>query len=57
MNLSQEEAMVVVLVRELADRDVRPLARAPLMIVGEGTSDIRRNVVVGQMVKRGSSPL
>ena len=26
---------------------------APLMIVGEGTNEIQRNVIVGQLVKRG----
>lgn len=26
---------------------------APLMIVGEGTNEIQRNVVVGQLVERG----
>jgi alkylation response protein AidB-like acyl-CoA dehydrogenase len=30
---------------------------APLMIVGEGTNEIQRNVIVGQMVKRGGFPL
>jgi alkylation response protein AidB-like acyl-CoA dehydrogenase len=30
---------------------------APLMIVGEGTNEIQRNVIVGQMVKRGGYPL
>jgi alkylation response protein AidB-like acyl-CoA dehydrogenase len=26
---------------------------APLMIVGEGTNEIQRNVIVGQLVRRG----
>ena len=26
---------------------------APLMIVGEGTNEIQRNVIAGQLVKRG----
>jgi alkylation response protein AidB-like acyl-CoA dehydrogenase len=26
---------------------------APLMIVGEGTNEIQRNVIVGQLIKRG----
>jgi alkylation response protein AidB-like acyl-CoA dehydrogenase len=26
---------------------------APLMIVGEGTNEIQRNVIVGQLVQRG----
>jgi alkylation response protein AidB-like acyl-CoA dehydrogenase len=30
---------------------------APLMIVGEGTNEIQRNVIVGQLVKRGGFPL
>ncbi|WP_106848887.1 acyl-CoA dehydrogenase family protein [Blastococcus sp. Marseille-P5729] len=29
---------------------------APLMIVGEGTNEIQRNVIVGQLVKRGGLP-
>ncbi|WP_242425038.1 hypothetical protein, partial [Frankia sp. EI5c] len=26
---------------------------APLMIVGEGTNEIQRNVIAGQLVRRG----
>ncbi len=26
---------------------------APLMIVGEGTNEIQRNVIIGQLVQRG----
>lgn len=29
---------------------------APLMIVGEGTNEIQRNVIVGQLVERGELP-
>jgi alkylation response protein AidB-like acyl-CoA dehydrogenase len=26
---------------------------APLMIIGEGTNEIQRNVIVGQLIRRG----
>jgi hypothetical protein len=29
---------------------------APLMIVGEGTNEIRRNVIVAQLIARGGLP-
>jgi alkylation response protein AidB-like acyl-CoA dehydrogenase len=29
---------------------------APLMIVGEGTNEIQRNVIVEQLVRRGGLP-
>ena len=29
---------------------------APLMIVGEGTNEIQRNVIVAQLVQRGGLP-
>jgi len=29
---------------------------APLMIVGEGTNEIQRNVIASQLVKRGTGP-
>ena len=39
------------------DFDVERYFRdAPLMIVGEGTNEIQRNVIVRQLIRRGGLP-
>ena len=67
MGLPQEEQDIVALVHVFVDRDVRPggygystefdaeryFRDAPLMIVGEGTNEIQRNVIVSQLIERG----
>jgi alkylation response protein AidB-like acyl-CoA dehydrogenase len=62
-SLNEEEALLVETVRAFIDREVKPTVRevehadeypeAPLMIVGEGTNEIQRNVIAGQLVARG----
>lgn len=58
--LNEEEQAIIEVVRGFVDREVKPVAQeldhrdAPLMVVGEGTNEIQRNVIARQLVDRNT---